>query len=97
MKINERAALALDFNVRVSDHVQLAHTPLFFEIQTTVAVDEAIDCRFGSYRAVKSAIKFRRIFIVIYAIAVDIRRKIGANFVRGHAPPFVYRLAQKFY
>ena len=57
MKINERAALALDFNVRVAYNVQFAEPPFFFKVQHAVAVDEAIHGRFGFYFAVKAAVK----------------------------------------
>ena len=97
MKIDNGVALALDFNVRVADNVELAQPPFFFEVESAVAVYEAIHGRFGFYLAVETAIQLRGVLSVINALAVDIRGEITANLVRCHAPPLVYRLAQKLY
>lgn len=97
MKIDKRISLSLDFNVRVADNVELAQPTLLFEVEGAVAVDEAIHGRFGFYLAVKAAIKLGGVLSVINALAVQIRRKIAANLVRCHAPPFVDGFAQKLY
>lgn len=97
MKIDNGVAIALDFNVRVPHNVKLAEPPLLFKVESAVAVYEAIYGRFGFYLAVKAAIKLGGVLSIINAIAVQIRRKITANLVRCHAPPLVYRLAQKLY